>query len=165
MDRSVMNEVRACVCVTFERHSCWWPWVSWVCLCPGRLPLGVYAPFHFTLSPPHHPTRQCQANLTNAILERAVFTRSDLGGAIVDGADFTNALLDKALGEVDEKARLDVLNTFQEKWVSDFIPHIQFYATPARHFIQPNIGGFDKVLGPWDSGRGMTQKQNLIYEV
>ncbi|MGE3856221.1 MAG: ABC transporter substrate-binding protein [Dehalococcoidia bacterium] len=74
-------------------------------------------------------------------------------------------LLDKALGEVDEKARMDVLNTFQEKWVSDFIPHIQFYATPTRHFVQPNIGGFDKVLGPWDSGRGMTQKQNLIYEV
>jgi uncharacterized protein YjbI with pentapeptide repeats len=36
-----------------------------------------------------------QANLKNAILERAVFTRSDLGGALIDGADFTNALLDK----------------------------------------------------------------------
>lgn len=33
--------------------------------------------------------------MKNAILERAVFTRSDLGGAIVEGADFSNALLDK----------------------------------------------------------------------
>lgn len=41
-------------------------------------------------TPPHS-----QANLRNAILERAVFTRSDLGGANVEGADFTNALLDK----------------------------------------------------------------------
>jgi uncharacterized protein YjbI with pentapeptide repeats len=39
-----------------------------------------------------HPV---QANLKNAVLQRAVFTRSDLGGAVVDGADFTNALLDK----------------------------------------------------------------------
>jgi hypothetical protein len=36
-----------------------------------------------------------EANLKDAILERAVFTRSDLTGAIVDGADFTNALVDK----------------------------------------------------------------------
>lgn len=36
-----------------------------------------------------------EANLKNTILQRAVLTRSDLGNAIVDGADFTNALLDK----------------------------------------------------------------------
>lgn len=36
-----------------------------------------------------------EANLKNAVLQRAVFTRSDLGGAIVEGADFTNALVDK----------------------------------------------------------------------
>lgn len=47
------------------------------------------SPTH-SFSPPHS-----QANLRNAILERAVFTRSDLGGANVEGADFTNALLDK----------------------------------------------------------------------
>eukprot|EP00877_Chromochloris_zofingiensis_P002609 jgi/Chrzof1/12349/Cz06g31130.t1 len=35
------------------------------------------------------------ANLKNAILQRTVFTRSDLTGANVEGADFTNALLDK----------------------------------------------------------------------
>jgi ABC-type transport system substrate-binding protein len=76
-----------------------------------------------------------------------------------------DALLDKALGELDLKARQDILNTFQDKWVADWLPHIQFYATPTRHFIQPNIGGFDKVMGPWDSGRGITHKTNLIYEV
>jgi uncharacterized protein YjbI with pentapeptide repeats len=36
-----------------------------------------------------------EANLKDAVLERAVFTRSDLGGANIEGADFTNALLDK----------------------------------------------------------------------
>lgn len=35
-----------------------------------------------------------EANLTNAILVRSVLTRSDLGGAIIEGADFSDAVLD-----------------------------------------------------------------------
>ncbi|GJP46137.1 hypothetical protein CLOM_g5460 [Closterium sp. NIES-68] len=35
-----------------------------------------------------------EANLTDAVLLRVVLTRSDLGGAIVDGADFSDAILD-----------------------------------------------------------------------
>ncbi|KAF3795264.1 Thylakoid lumenal protein [Nymphaea thermarum] len=36
-----------------------------------------------------------EANLTNAILVRSVLTRSDLGGAIIEGADFSDAALCK----------------------------------------------------------------------
>jgi uncharacterized protein YjbI with pentapeptide repeats len=35
-----------------------------------------------------------EANLTNAILARTVLTRSDLGGAVIEGADFSDAVLD-----------------------------------------------------------------------
>ncbi|GMH09510.1 hypothetical protein Nepgr_011351 [Nepenthes gracilis] len=35
-----------------------------------------------------------EANLTNAVLVRSVLTRSDLAGAIVEGADFSDAVLD-----------------------------------------------------------------------
>lgn len=35
-----------------------------------------------------------EANLTNALLVRAVLTRSDLGSAIIEGADFSDAVLD-----------------------------------------------------------------------
>lgn len=35
-----------------------------------------------------------EANLTNAILSRTVLTRSDLGGAVIEGADFSDAVLD-----------------------------------------------------------------------
>ncbi|XP_072963798.1 thylakoid lumenal protein TL20.3, chloroplastic isoform X1 [Typha angustifolia] len=35
-----------------------------------------------------------EANLTNAVLVRSVLTRSDLGGAIIEGADFSDAVLD-----------------------------------------------------------------------
>ncbi|XP_043715434.1 thylakoid lumenal protein TL20.3, chloroplastic isoform X1 [Telopea speciosissima] len=35
-----------------------------------------------------------EANLTNAVLVRSVLTRSDLGGATIEGADFSDAVLD-----------------------------------------------------------------------
>lgn len=35
-----------------------------------------------------------EANLTNAILVRTVLTRSDLGRAVIEGADFSDAVLD-----------------------------------------------------------------------
>lgn len=35
-----------------------------------------------------------EANLTNAVLVRSVLTRSDLGGAVIEGADFSDAVLD-----------------------------------------------------------------------
>ncbi|EOA37792.1 hypothetical protein CARUB_v10012683mg [Capsella rubella] len=35
-----------------------------------------------------------EANLTNAVLVRSVLTRSDLGGAKIEGADFSDAVID-----------------------------------------------------------------------
>ncbi|XP_050228715.1 thylakoid lumenal protein TL20.3, chloroplastic isoform X1 [Mercurialis annua] len=35
-----------------------------------------------------------EANLTNAVLVRSVLTRSDLGGATIEGADFSDAVID-----------------------------------------------------------------------
>ncbi|XP_074268564.1 thylakoid lumenal protein TL20.3, chloroplastic [Silene latifolia] len=35
-----------------------------------------------------------EANLTNAVLVRSVLTRSDLAGAIIEGADFSDAVID-----------------------------------------------------------------------
>lgn len=37
-----------------------------------------------------------EANLRNTILQRVVLTRSDLGKADIYGADFTNALVDRS---------------------------------------------------------------------
>lgn len=36
-----------------------------------------------------------EANLKNSVLQRAVFTRSDLDKAVIEGADFSNALVDR----------------------------------------------------------------------
>lgn len=35
-----------------------------------------------------------ESNLTNAVLVRSVLTRSDLGGALIAGADFSDAVID-----------------------------------------------------------------------
>ena len=47
-----------------------------------------------------------EANLKDAVLQRVVFTRSDLGGANIEGADFSNALLDKLQQQVRAGARV-----------------------------------------------------------
>ena len=76
-----------------------------------------------------------------------------------------DALLDKALGELNRNTRKDIMNTFQEKWVAEWLPHIQFNVQPVGHFVQPNIGGFDKAMGPWDAGRGIVHNSGRVYEV
>lgn len=37
-----------------------------------------------------------EANLRNAVAQRVVFTSSDLRDAVIDGADFSNALIDRS---------------------------------------------------------------------
>lgn len=44
-----------------------------------------------------------EANLTNAVLVRTVLTRSDLGGTIIEGADFSDAVIDLAQKQVGSK--------------------------------------------------------------
>lgn len=56
-----------------------------------------------------------EANLKDAVLQRAVFTRSDLGGANIEGADFTNALLDK----LQQQVRAEGLQHQYRAWRRD----------------------------------------------
>jgi len=76
-----------------------------------------------------------------------------------------DAVLDKALSELKADTRQDIMNMFQEKWVADWLPHVQFNIAPVVNFVQPNIGGFDKVMGPWDAARGVVHKSGRVYEV
>ncbi|XP_058782947.1 uncharacterized protein LOC131657581 [Vicia villosa] len=50
-----------------------------------------------------------EANLTNAILSKTVLTRSDLGGAVIKGADFSDVVLDLPQ-KLDGLPRLLVIN-------------------------------------------------------
>ena len=60
-----------------------------------------------------------------------------------------DALLDKAVGELNRDARTRLLEEFQQKWVDDWRPLIVFHANAARHMVQGNIGGYDKTAGTW----------------
>lgn len=49
-----------------------------------------------------------EANLTNAILVRSVLTRSDLGGAVIEGADFSDAVIDLPQKQVILASQLSI---------------------------------------------------------
>lgn len=51
-----------------------------------------------------------EANLTNAILVRTVLTRSDLGKAVIEGADFSDAVLDLPQKQVHYQSSYKIFN-------------------------------------------------------
>ena len=83
--------------------------------------------------------------------------------------DFQNAendsLLDRALRELNFEARKALLDTWQQKFVNEWQPRLMLYTTPVKTFLQPNIGGFDKIAGPWTGGRHTTNKPANLYYV
>ena len=63
-----------------------------------------------------------------------------------------DALLEKALVEVDPKALKEIFNTFQEKCMTAWMPMFGLHVEQKKTVIQPNVGGYDKVVGPWAQG-------------
>ena len=63
-----------------------------------------------------------------------------------------HALLDKALVEMDPKARAEIMNTFQQKAFDTWMPIFALYVEPKKAILQPNLGGYDKMVGPWSQG-------------
>ena len=67
-----------------------------------------------------------------------------------------DALLDKALVELNPNVRKELFATFQEKSFNGWMPLIGVFTQPNRAIIQPGIAGYDQAVGPWSPG--------LIYE-
>ena len=63
-----------------------------------------------------------------------------------------DTLLDKALAELDPKARTEIMNTFQQKALDEWIPILPLYVEQKKYVVQPGVGGFDTVVGPWSQG-------------
>ncbi|MEI8240758.1 MAG: hypothetical protein WCI22_15190 [Actinomycetota bacterium] len=49
--------------------------------------------------------------------------------------------------------------------MDEWVPNILLYAVPSKYFIQPNLGGFDTVVGPWSAGRATGYKMSQTYLV
>ncbi|MSQ31224.1 MAG: ABC transporter substrate-binding protein [Dehalococcoidia bacterium] len=63
-----------------------------------------------------------------------------------------DALLEKALAELNADARKELFATFQEKAFNEWMPNIGLFTQPNRAFLQPGIAGYDKAVGPWANG-------------
>jgi len=63
-----------------------------------------------------------------------------------------DAMLDKALVELDRKARDEILAKFQEKAFNEWVPIIPLFTNAGRTALQPTISGYDKLVGPWSPG-------------
>ncbi|MFA7249886.1 MAG: ABC transporter substrate-binding protein [Dehalococcoidia bacterium] len=74
-----------------------------------------------------------------------------------------DALLEKALTELDSKARAEIFAQFQDKCDKQWQPILPLYVQPNRTMLQPNIGGFDKAVGPWSQAGGFHRPGQLYY--
>ncbi len=63
-----------------------------------------------------------------------------------------DALLDKAAVTLDLKERTAILDTLQTKLQDEWMPMIMLHIETKWDFVQPNVGGFDKVSGPFGIG-------------
>ena len=52
---------------------------------------------------------------------------------------------------MNSNARKQIFNTFQEKYRNEWQPVLQFYISPGQTLVQPNITGYDRLVGPWAS--------------
>ena len=60
-----------------------------------------------------------------------------------------DAILDKALVELDNDKRTTLLKDFQKKYFDEWMPIAQLVEQPERYHLVPRIRGFDKTAGPW----------------
>ncbi len=60
-----------------------------------------------------------------------------------------DALLDKALAELDNNARVKLLDEFQGRYLKDWLPLIDLFVPAARDAYAAKVGGYDKVAGTW----------------
>jgi peptide/nickel transport system substrate-binding protein len=75
----------------------------------------------------------------------------------------TDALLDKALKELNQEARTKLLDEFQTKWMTEWRPMYVMHANAIRNVTQSNIGGYDKLAGTWFGYSEGTKICRLTY--
>lgn len=60
-----------------------------------------------------------------------------------------DGILDKAILELNKDARTKLLDEFQQRYMDEWMPTNVLAAQPKKSMLQANIGGYDKVIGPW----------------
>ena len=89
----------------------------------------------------------------------------DIGGEVFDhyhskgGRNFgtfenaeADSLIEKMGMETDSDALTELASTFQEKYQKEWVAVLNLFIVPQESYLQPNIGGRDKLVGPWSNG-------------
>jgi ABC-type transport system substrate-binding protein len=58
-----------------------------------------------------------------------------------------DALMDKAIVELNKDARTKLLDEAQQKFMDEWMPMYVLYAMPVKNMVQGNLGGYDKTAG------------------
>ncbi len=67
-----------------------------------------------------------------------------------------DAMIEKALATLDANERKQIFQGsggFMEKFSNEWMPMIMLNLYPTNTLIQPNIQGYEQVVGPWSAGR------------
>ena len=72
------------------------------------------------------------------------------------------SIIDKLLTELNPAARKPLIETFQQKYMNEWQSTIQQYISVSKTLLQPNIAGYDKVIGPWGSSLDLFRNGTLF---
>ncbi|MFA7297632.1 MAG: hypothetical protein WC211_10700, partial [Dehalococcoidia bacterium] len=75
-----------------------------------------------------------------------------------------DALLDKAIIELDNNKRTTMLDEAQKKFMDEWMPMYVLYAQPVKTMVRGDVGGYDTTAGP-TFGYGATTKVCRWYYV
>jgi ABC-type transport system substrate-binding protein len=76
----------------------------------------------------------------------------------------TDRILKQVVGELNFDARVELLDEFQEKWISEWRPMYVMHANATKTMMHANIGGFHEIAGTWSS-YWTQNKMRLLYYV
>jgi ABC-type transport system substrate-binding protein len=74
-----------------------------------------------------------------------------------------DAMVDKAQVELNRPARDAIMEDFQTKFLTDWMPMYVLCANPVRNMVQGNIGGYDTTAGPWFGYSAQTKVGRWFY--
>ena len=74
-----------------------------------------------------------------------------------------DALVDKAQVELKTDARTAMMEEFQNKFMTEWVPMFVLGAQPARVMLQGNVAGYDTTAGTWYGYSASTKACRWFY--
>ena len=72
-------------------------------------------------------------------------------------------IIDKTLSELNADARKQLLEEFQQKWISEWRPMYVMHANATKTMVQANVAGFHEIAGTWSAYNAQNKIRLLQY--